>query len=354
MLIRARKLNQYLPQELKELAVIFFERGFVCYLVGGALRDLLLGKDVKDFDLATDALPENVKEIFEDHITTGEAYGTITIKYKERHYEVTTLRKESGYADGRHPDKIEFTKDIQEDLRRRDFTINALAYNIYNSEMIDLFEGLEDLNNRVLRTVGEPARRFAEDGLRVLRAIRFLAQTGFALDIETGRVIAEKIKDWQKLASKERLFQEIDKALYLDLPDYGLASLQFPPVNGLDKQIRWAAVIKERPEIFDLIQEKKKRRWIERLLKYDLDIKKASMEVTDLKVDGIDIMELGPRGEEVGRILDCLLDLVIYKKSFNRKEELIELAKDLLSGMTVEDIINNEIKKQKLSKTSII
>lgn len=354
MLIRARKLNQYIPQDLKELAVIFFERGFCCYLVGGALRDLLLGKDVNDFDLATDALPAEVKEIFEEHISTGEAYGTITIKYKERHYEVTTLRQESSYADGRHPDTIEFTKEVQDDLRRRDFTINALAYNVYNSEMIDLFEGLEDLNNRILRTVGEPAQRFAEDGLRVIRAVRFLAQTGFSLDIATGRVLSQKIKGWLTLASKERLFQEIDKTLQLDLPDYGLAFFSWPAVNALEKQVRWAALIKERPEIFALVQEKKKRRWIERLLKYDLDIKKASMEVTDLRVDGIDIMELGPRGEDVGRILDALLDLVIYKKSFNRKEQLIELAKDLQVGITVEEIINNEINKQRLSKSSII
>jgi len=140
----------------------------------------------------------------------------------------------------------------------------------------------------------------------------------------------------------------------MENPDYGFSFLEFPRVDALEKQIRWAAVIKARPEVYDLVQEKQKRRWIDKLLKYDLDVKKASLEVTDLAVDGIDIMGLGPRGEEVGRILDGLLELVVYKRALNRKNILMNYAKDLANGILVQQIIEEEEKKKTLSKTSFI
>lgn len=354
MLIRARKINQYLPQDIKDIAKIFGDHNYACYLVGGALRDLLLGCETSDYDLATDALPEKIQELFKDNIPTGKKFGTITIKHNDNQYEITTLRHESSYADGRHPDQVEFTTDIKKDLRRRDFTINALAYNVVTSEMIDEFNGLEDLKMRIIKAVGDPEIRFAEDGLRVLRGIRLMAQTGFALDIRTAEVMAQYVSEWLKLASKERIFNELDLMFNMENPDYGFSFLGFPRVDSLDKQIRWAAVIKERPEVYELVQEKQKRRWIDKLLKYELDVKKASLEVTDLAVDGIDIMELGPRGEEVGRILDSLLELIVYKRSLNRKNILMNYAKDLAQGISVEQIIAEENKKKELSKTSLI
>lgn len=354
MLIRARKINQYIPQEIKEIAKVFGDNNFSCFLVGGALRDLLLGLETADYDLATDALPEKIEELFKENIPTGKKFGTISIKYNDNIYEITTLRKESNYSDGRHPDQVEFTNDIKKDLRRRDFTINALAYNLVTSEMIDEFNGLEDLKHRIIRAVGDPEIRFAEDGLRVIRAIRLMAQTGFAIEINTAKVISQYIPQWQKLASKERIFNELDLMFNMENPDYGLAYLEFPRIDHLEKQIRWAAAIKEKPEIYDFVQEKQKRRWIDKLLKYDLDVKKASLEVTDLAVDGIDIMELGPRGEEVGKILDALLELVVYKRSFNRKNILLNYAKDIKNGASVQEIIEAEERKKTLSKTSLI
>lgn len=342
MLIRARKLGLFLPDDIREIAAQLAEREFTCYVVGGAIRDILRGKNVKDIDLATDATPEQVEELFTETIPTGRQFGTLTVKWNEKYYQLTTFRKETGYSDRRHPDKIEYSKDIREDILRRDFTINALAYNPINNELVDECRGLEDLSEKILRTVGDPAKRFEEDGLRVIRGLRFLSITGFAIDLATGKELAQRAPQWAELASKERLFEEFDKIIHSDNPDYGLSFLGWPALNELDRQVRWAAIIQKHPEVFELIQEKQKRRRIEKLLKYNLDLDKASMEIADLKLDGIDIMELGPRGEAVGKILESLLEIVIEKRQLNKKPLLLELTKDLMAGMTVEDILKEK------------
>lgn len=350
MLIRAKKLGEYLPQTVKDLAAVLTEQGFVCFVVGGAIRDILRGKSAKDIDLATDALPEQIEKIFPDSIPTGKAFGTITVRFNNAHYQITTFRKETGYADSRHPDSIEYSKDIREDVRRRDFTINALAYSPVTNELIDEFNGLEDLQNKVIRTVREPARRFEEDGLRVLRALRFMAVTGFTLEEETAQEVAARISGYLTLAAKERVFDELDRIIHSDTPDNATSLLGWPALNELDRQVRWAAVIREHPEVREIILEKKLNRWIDRLLKYDLDMDKASMEIADLQIDGIDVMELGPRGEEVGHVLDNLLEVIIEKRSFNKKSKLIELTKDIMAGYTAQDILQKEADKKALAK----
>lgn len=354
MLIRARKLGLFLPDDIREIAAQLAEREFTCYVVGGAIRDILRGKNVKDIDLATDATPEQVEELFTETIPTGRQFGTLTVKWNEKYYQLTTFRKETGYSDRRHPDKIEYSKDIREDILRRDFTINALAYNPINNELVDECRGLEDLSEKILRTVGDPAKRFEEDGLRVIRGLRFLSITGFAIDLATGKELAQRAPQWAELASKERLFEEFDKIIHSDNPDYGLSFLGWPALNELDRQVRWAAIIQKHPEVFELIQEKQKRRRIEKLLKYNLDLDKASMEIADLKLDGIDIMELGPRGEAVGKILESLLEIVIEKRQLNKKPLLLELTKDLMAGMTVEDIFKREADKKAAAKQPVI
>jgi hypothetical protein len=354
MLLRARKLGQYIPDDIREISSALADREFTCYVVGGSLRDILRGKSAHDFDLATDAKPEQIEEIFPDTIPTGKQFGTITVKYNGNFYQMTTFRKETGYADGRHPDQIEYSKDIREDVRRRDFTINALAYNALTNELVDEFDGLEDLKNGILRAVGNPRDRFTEDGLRVLRAIRFLSVTGFTVEPETGKAMAEFCPRWLELAAKERIYEEINKTLLSENPDYGLSFLNWPLVNHLDRQVRWAAVIKDHPEVFELVQDKQKRRWIEKLLRFDLDAEKASMEIADLKIDGIDVMELGPRGEEVGHVLDTLLEIVIEKRAFNKKPILIELAKDIIAGKTAQDIFQREADRKAATKVPII
>ncbi|MDR1997837.1 MAG: hypothetical protein LBQ83_05905 [Candidatus Margulisbacteria bacterium] len=350
MLIRAKKLGEFLPQTVKDLAVVLAEKDFVCFVVGGAIRDILRGKSARDIDLATDALPEQIEEIFPDSIPTGKAYGTITVRFSNTHFQVTTFRRETGYSDSRHPDAVEYSKDVREDVARRDFTINALAYSPVTNELIDEFNGLEDLQNKIIRTVREPAKRFAEDGLRVLRALRFMAVTGFTLEAETAAEVAARLPGYLTLAAKERVFEELNKIIHSEAPDSGAALLGWPTLNALDRQVRWAAVVREHPEVMAIILEKKLRRWIERLLRYELDVDKASMEIADLQIDGIDIMELGPRGAEVGHILETLLEAVIEKRSLNKKSVLRELAKDIMAGFSAQDILQREKDKKALAK----
>ncbi|MBU0581488.1 MAG: hypothetical protein KKA19_09970 [Candidatus Margulisbacteria bacterium] len=336
MLLRTKQVAKYIPEDIKEIAAILGDNENDCYIVGGGIRDLLIAKHPKEFDLATDASPETVQNLFEKTIPTGIKYGTVTIIYNEAQYQITTFRTEGKYSDGRHPDQVEFTKDIKRDLARRDFTINAIAYNAVNFEMVDEFNGLEDLKNGIIRAVGDPRKRLEEDGLRAFRGIRFAAQLNFKIEEQTEAAIVEFIKDWPNLASKERIHDELIKILNTEQPSLGLNYLNFPNIDQYDKQVRLAALIKDKPELIDLIQEKKEKRWVERLLKYDLNLKKALLQVTDLKVDGIDLMELGLRGENIGQMQEKLLDIIVERKSLNKKDKLIEIAKNIMAGKELE------------------
>jgi tRNA nucleotidyltransferase (CCA-adding enzyme) len=182
-------------------------QNFEAYLVGGAVRDLLLGKQPKDFDVATDARPDDLLRAFPKAVPTGLQHGTVTVVEAGAHYEVTTLRGESAYSDGRHPDAVRFVDDITADLARRDFTVNALAVDPSTGAVIDPFGGKCDLQARVLRAVGAPRERFAEDGLRVLRAARFVATLEFELDPATAAAIAPTLDTFRKV-SPERVRDE--------------------------------------------------------------------------------------------------------------------------------------------------
>ncbi|MBQ1722092.1 MAG: polynucleotide adenylyltransferase, partial [Lachnospiraceae bacterium] len=162
---------------IEELA----KHGHVAYVVGGCVRDSVLGRNPADWDITTDALPEEVKAIFPVTIDTGIEHGTVTVRIKHVSYEVTTYRIDGDYEDGRHPKDVTFTRSLEEDLKRRDFTINAMAYNDTDG-LVDLFGGLEDLKAGVVRAVGNPTERFSEDALRMLRALRFSAQLGFEIE----------------------------------------------------------------------------------------------------------------------------------------------------------------------------
>ena len=185
------------------------EHGKRGWLVGGCVRDLLLGREVSDWDVATDALPKEVQRIFRDKqvIPTGLQHGTVTVMVDRRPHEVTTLRGEGAYTDGRRPDSVAFTSDIVLDLARRDFTINAIAVSPSDGCVIDPFGGREDLDRRVLRAVGDPKARFGEDGLRVLRAARFTATLEVALDPDTRAAIAPSLDTFKKV-SAERVRDE--------------------------------------------------------------------------------------------------------------------------------------------------
>ena len=192
--------------------------GYAAYAVGGCVRDSLLGRTAHDWDLCTSALPQQVMELFgaEHCIPTGLQHGTVTIKYGGQLYETTTFRTEGSYTDGRHPDAVQFVPDVREDLARRDFTINAMAYNEAEG-LVDPFGGQKDLQNGLLRAVGEPQQRFTEDALRILRLYRFAARFGFALDAATARA-ARQLAPHLDCISAERIQEELAKLLAAPQP----------------------------------------------------------------------------------------------------------------------------------------
>ena len=192
--------------------------GYAAYAVGGCVRDSLLGRTAHDWDLCTSALPQQVIELFgtEQCIPTGLQHGTVTIKYGGQLYETTTFRTEGSYTDGRHPDEVRFVPDVRKDLARRDFTINAMAYNAAEG-LVDPFGGQADLQNGLLRAVGEPQQRFTEDALRILRLYRFAARFGFALDAATARA-ARQLAPHLDCISAERIQEELAKLLAAPQP----------------------------------------------------------------------------------------------------------------------------------------
>ena len=192
--------------------------GFSAYVVGGAVRDLLMGKIPHDYDITTSATPDEVKKTFTKTVDTGLSHGTVTVVENGFAYEVTTFRKEEGYSDSRHPDSVNFDCTLDEDLSRRDFTVNAMCYS-EKSGLIDLFGGIDDIKNKTIKTVGNPERRFMEDALRMLRAVRFSAVLGFKIEENTLSAI-KKCAPLIKKVSGERIFGELNKILLSDNPEY--------------------------------------------------------------------------------------------------------------------------------------
>lgn len=200
-----------LPKNVENIIERLKEHGFEGFAVGGCVRDSLLKKTPTDWDITTDALPEDMKKIFKKTFDTGIAHGTVTVLMDGVGYELTTYRIDGNYSDGRHPDSVSFSKNLSEDLCRRDFTINAMAYS-HNKGIVDLFGGRKDLQNGIIRAVGDAKKRFDEDALRMLRAVRFAAQLGFKIDDDTFEAIKEKAKLLSNV-SKERIFVELNKSL---------------------------------------------------------------------------------------------------------------------------------------------
>lgn len=216
-----------IPDILKKMNEIFVQHGYKAYLVGGAVRDMLMGKEPHDWDVTTDATPEQVMSIFRKVIPTGIAHGTVTVHFMKNEIEVTTFRTESDYSDGRHPDKVEYTGNIEEDLSRRDFTINAIASYLGDGTITDPFHGRDDIRRKVIRTVGNPLERFSEDGLRPVRAVRFSAQLGFEIERETLKAISEpEILKKTSGISLERFRDELLKLMKAEKPSAGLKLME--------------------------------------------------------------------------------------------------------------------------------
>lgn len=197
------------------------QAGFEAYFVGGSVRDHILGLAIHDVDIATSAYPEEIKEIFKRTVDTGIQHGTVTVLMGDDSYEITTFRTESGYQDYRRPDKVTFVRSLADDLKRRDFTINALAVD-KNGQVIDKFDGLKDLDKKIIRAVGHAEERFHEDALRMMRAVRFQAQLNFKIEEKTAQAIADNAPLLAKIAI-ERIREEFVKMMLSQNWQTGLA-----------------------------------------------------------------------------------------------------------------------------------
>lgn len=207
-----------LPEKVKFIIDTIMEAGYEAYAVGGCIRDSILLREPSDWDITTSASPYQVKELFRRTLDTGIKHGTVTVMLDKEGFEVTTYRIDGEYEDGRHPKEVTFTRNLTEDLKRRDFTINAMAYNEKDG-LVDIFGGLEDIRRRTVRCVGNPLERFSEDALRMMRAVRFSAQLGYRIEEETSNAIRVLASDLKKI-SAERIQTELVKLLTSPHPDY--------------------------------------------------------------------------------------------------------------------------------------
>ena len=247
------------PKYVMRILTTLRARGYPTYLVGGCVRDMLLGARPQDWDLCTGALPEQVLELFPGSVPTGLKHGTVTVRLGSGKAEVTTFRTEGGYADHRHPDSVAFVSDLRSDLSRRDFTMNAVALS-GEGLLIDPFGGAEDIRARLVRCVGLPERRFEEDALRMFRALRFSARLGFAVEAGTWEALLHKAPLASELAP-ERIRDELEKTLLSQAPELvcrffttGLMAAfarppqageeSFRPLGKLPKKagVRWAGL----------------------------------------------------------------------------------------------------------------
>lgn len=378
-----------LPEPIEYMLRRLAGAGYEAYLVGGCVRDFLLGKRPNDFDITTSALPEEMLEVFTQDrvIPTGIAHGTLTVLHDGVSAEITTYRTETTYADGRHPDSVAFSRSLTDDLCRRDFTVNAMAMNV-QGEIVDLYGGKEDLAKGMIRAVGDPALRFSEDALRILRAFRFAAKLGFAIEpstLDAAATLAPRLS----LISRERIFSELAKLLcgdsagyilsimaksgvfdcifespcihtdafrYIDaLPcraDIRLAALLLGDPNAdthiasLKPSTHFADSVKgimrcdlpktvELPVLRRLVYASGKQAASDRALLagnrelYEKLTQLIEQEdcftVADLKITGADVIEVtGRQGKAVGETLESLLFAVFDEKIPNTREALME------------------------------
>ncbi|MBR2808655.1 MAG: hypothetical protein IKE33_00270 [Erysipelotrichaceae bacterium] len=366
---------------LSEIFELFKAHHHEVYLVGGALRDHLLKRPVYDFDLTTDASTEKIVEMFKGQATVfkyNEKYGTVVILIGDRQFEITPYRLESTYSDNRHPDDVSFNASLKEDLSRRDFTINALAY-APDKDIIDLFDGLKDLKDKIIRTVNDPDTRFNEDALRILRALRFSAQLSFAIEEKTEKAIfdnyhllanisAERIKsETDKILSVSsypllKHYKEIFKMLmgnididpkmdefkdiyqklawiYRDEPDYQEVLKQHKYSNkeinlvrayheslsaDLSDPLSFATFFNYRKDAFDILSFRSIVDNFDYRNKYE-ELKYRI--VSELAIDGNDLMDLGYHDRRIKEVFDHLTSLINRGSLNNNRNELLEYLK---------------------------
>ena len=213
-----------IPQKVEYILMHLEFNGYNAYLVGGSTRDIFNYKNPKDYDICSNATPEQVKKLFNKVILTGERHGTVTVILNGEHFEITTLRKDGIYKDNRSPEEVYFTSDLKEDVSRRDFTINSICIDV-NRNVYDYFGGIKDIENKIIRAVGKAEDRYTDDSLRMLRAIRFSCQHNFTIEENTFQAIIKNAYLIQMI-SKERIRDELCKILMSDSPSKGIRLLQ--------------------------------------------------------------------------------------------------------------------------------
>ena len=361
--------------------------GFEAYAVGGAVRDMIMDRMSDDWDITTSALPHETKTVFSDYpvLETGVKHGTVGVVIDRTVYEVTTYRTEQGYADSRHPDSVTFVRDIESDLARRDFTVNAIAYSDENG-FVDLYGGMEDIKSKRIKTVGNPFERFSEDALRILRALRFASVLGFEIEENTANA-AFQLAHTLKKVSPERIYVELKKLLlginaqnvidkYKDvlsavikingnpelvsqMPDeiamrltclcgeYVTEALGFLKADNYVKHIcslliNSSRIPEDRTEIKKYISKLGRVDALSvvtyRRSRYGEDkngvaeqilMSNECLFVQDLEIKGNDLLELGFKGKSIGLLLDKLLLSVIEGKIENKKESLLAAVKNI-------------------------
>ena len=240
----------FIPDNIKYVLEKLNNCNFEAYIVGGCVRDILLNKTPDDYDITTNALPKEIKEAFSDCKiidNNGEKHGTVTIRYNHENIEITTFRFDGDYIDHRHPASVNFTKNLKEDLARRDFTINAMAYDI-NGNLYDYFNGKDDIKNKIIKAVGNPHKRFEEDALRILRGLRFASKLDFYIENDTLEAMYN-LKDTLSYVSKERIKVELDKMI---------SGISFSKIMR-DKKVReiFSTIIPEIKDTFEFDQKSK-------------------------------------------------------------------------------------------------
>lgn len=275
-----------MPTEFSEAIPIIQElavAGYEAYFVGGSVRDVLLGKAINDVDIATSAYPKEVKSLFKRTVDVGIEHGTVLVLHEDQQYEITTFRTESQYQDFRRPDKVTFVRSLEEDLKRRDFTINALAMS-EQGQIIDLFEGLKDIQKKCIRAVGQPSERFHEDALRMMRALRFSSQLDFLIEKNTLDAIKEHAALLQKI-SVERIYIELIKMMTSRQWKRGFRSFletkcyeYCPNFSGRGKQLACFLQLKEETELSEPVF------WVLLMHFFTLNAEKASSFLRDWKL----------------------------------------------------------------------
>ena len=326
--------ENHIPERVSALCGVLRGAGYLAYPVGGCVRDLLLGRAPDDWDVTTSALPRQVRALFAHTIPTGIQHGTVTVLLEGAAVEVTTFRREGGYHDGRHPGQVSFDAGLEEDLGRRDFTVNAMALG-EDGAVIDPFGGRADLAAGLIRCVGEPDRRFGEDALRMLRAVRFAARLGFDIAEETAAAIPRNSHRAGRL-SGERVKSEVEKILLSPRPDWVGRAVEWGLLNHLfsawPKGTDWSALNREPPTRI--------ARWrafcrltgfpitalpVERALRRGVEHPELEA-VGRLALSGGELCALGLAGREVSAMQRRLGAHILERPEDNTREKLLGLA----------------------------